>query len=539
MVNYNENIRKLHLQNNNPCLDLRSSAVSKIYCSILIILTLLAADKASAQNIDSLKGLLPNRTGIKKCDVLYELAYACIDIDNKASVEWSNKSLQLASIAGDSMRIVRASRIKAYGFRRLGMIDSSLRIYNYLLPIARRHNLTQEIKHTLNVLSLNYVHKSFYDKALKYGFESLELREKDGDKAEVSMALNNIGVVYFKLEDYDKALDYFLRSLDMNRMRVSSHLITTLVNISVCYAYESNYKQAKKFVDEAISTCGGQCLDELQMQADFALGLIAFSTENYLEAEEHFYTSFQLASQLKNERFQLDNIVYLTQTYLKNGKVQEVKSLAEISESLLSSKLTYNQGMIEVYAELIKVYERSDEPQKVKLYQKRYIELKDSLFSYQFAKNLMRVEADYIGRENQARMDAKNKILRLNEDVIVRQRYVNIFIGVVAILLMVLAYILSRMNRQKRTANQLLELRVRERTRELEVNRDLLARSLEERSIEMQRISVDVKRNIATIKGLCMLGMKEGEGLSTSQYIDKIDCTSDQLLSIVNRFVSN
>ena len=194
---------------------------------------------------------------------------------------------------------------------------------------------------------------------------------------------------------------------------------------------------------------------------------------------------------------------------------------------------------MQVYAELIKVYEISGEPQKVKLYQKKYIELKDILYNYQFAKNLMRVEADYIGRENQAKVDAQNKILALNEDVIIRQRYVNIFIGVVAVLLVILAYILVRMNRQKKTANQLLELRVRERTRELEVNRDLLARSLEERSIEMQRISVDVKRNIATIKGLCILGMKDSVGPNTSEYIDKIDDTSDQLLSIVNRFVDN
>ncbi|HTE32511.1 MAG TPA: hypothetical protein VK666_19155 [Chryseolinea sp.] len=213
--------------------------------------------------------------------------------------------------------------------------------------------------------------------------------------------------------------------------------------------------------------------------------------------------------------------------------------MAEISENLLSSKLTYNQGLVQVYAELIKVYEISGEPQKVKLYQKKYIELKDILYNYQFAKNLMRVEADYIGRENQAKVDAQNKILALNEDVIIRQRYVNIFIGVVAVLLVILAYILVRMNRQKKTANQLLELRVRERTRELEVNRDLLARSLEERSIEMQRISVDVKRNIATIKGLCILGMKDSVGPNTSEYIDKIDDTSDQLLSIVNRFVDN
>ena len=42
--------------------------------------------------------------------------------------------------------------------------------------------------------------KAYYDKALKYLFESLEIRKIDGDKFEISVALHNIGLVYYKLE---------------------------------------------------------------------------------------------------------------------------------------------------------------------------------------------------------------------------------------------------------------------------------------------------------------------------------------------------
>jgi len=297
-----------------------------MHYSILTVLAFLTLETASAQRIDSLKALLPATMGLKKCDVLYQLAYECIDFDNDASIEWGNKSLQLAKSYGDSLRIVKASRIKAVGFRRLGLIDSSLTVSNYILPIARRNKFDQELKHILNGLTIIYVHKSFYDKALRYSFESLELRKKIGSDADVGVALNNVGLVYFKLEDYDKALDYFFKDIELRNKTNSSYFLnTTLINIGLCYAYKGNYKEATQYVGQSTSWCNEKCSDTLQIRSNFALGLIAYGMKNYAKAEEYFYNSFQLARRLNNEQFQLDNIVYLTQTYVKNGRSMKLR----------------------------------------------------------------------------------------------------------------------------------------------------------------------------------------------------------------------
>ena len=88
-------------------------------------------------------------------------------------------------------------------------------------------------------------------------------------------------------------------------------------------------------------------------------------------------------------------------------------------------------------------------------------------------------------------------------------------------------------------ANQLLEQKVKERTVELEQNRDALQRSLEERDIQAKKISTDIKSSLATIKGLCAVGLKDIEAQGANQYISKIDGTSDHLLNIVNRTFSN
>ncbi len=148
----------------------------------------------------------------------------------------------------------------------------------------------------------------------------------------------------------------------------------------------------------------------------------------------------------------------------------------------------------------------------------------------------MRVEAEYMAHENRARIDAQNNILSTEYGIIARQRFLNIFIGIIAALLVIITFILIRTNHHKKLMNDLLEQRVKERTKELEINKDLLQRSLNERDIQMQRLSGDIKRTMATIKGLCFLGMKDKEQPTSSQYMDKIDSTSDQLLHIINRF---
>ena len=71
------------------------------------------------------------------------------------------------------------------------------------------------MKSILNGLAYASISKANYDKALKYLFESLELKKIDGDKFEISVALHNIGLVYYKLDDSDKALKYYQEALNL------------------------------------------------------------------------------------------------------------------------------------------------------------------------------------------------------------------------------------------------------------------------------------------------------------------------------------
>ena len=115
------------------------------------------------------------------CDILYQIAYEYIDKDNQLGLQYAKQALNAAKEYGDSLRIVKAGRIKSLAFRRLGEFDSSMTLSMEVLEIARRQGYKSELKNILNALALVHTHSANYDKALNYYFQSLEIDDNDDE----------------------------------------------------------------------------------------------------------------------------------------------------------------------------------------------------------------------------------------------------------------------------------------------------------------------------------------------------------------------
>src|SRR5258705_10057565 len=90
------------------------------------------------------------------------------------------------------------------------------------LGIARRNqkndeNLKGQLKFILNNAGLAYTYLGNYDKALDYHYQSLLIREEEGDKKSIRNALNNIGLVFYHLKDDDKAIQHYLRAVEISK----------------------------------------------------------------------------------------------------------------------------------------------------------------------------------------------------------------------------------------------------------------------------------------------------------------------------------
>ncbi|HEX6223134.1 MAG TPA: tetratricopeptide repeat protein [Chryseolinea sp.] len=506
--------------------------------TFFLLLTVFAAPFAWAEKkeIDSLESLLACSSIVERIDKLNELAYLYGERDYKKGLQLANQALKIARELGDTLQIVKAGRATSYFFRRLNQLDSALTLGSELLPQARKKGFVVELKSILNGLAYVTILNANYDKALMYLFESLEIRKRDGDKFEISVALHNIGLVYYKLGNTGTALEYYQEALSLKNQTDNKYdLDLLLVNIGLCYAYSNLCREATRYIDDGFSKCNNNCSDDRLVQGFLGYGIILFHEDEYSKAEKQFLKSYTLAKKVEAERFQLENIIWLSKIYIHDNKLAAAEKYLVEAEEIIQKNSPFKLELIGIYEQFFKLYQKKEDFKKISIYQAKYISLKDSIFNDEVTKNLMKAEAEFQERENRSRIESQNKILTLKEEVIYRQKVANASMGGIAFLVIILTVILARNNRQKQLRNKLLDEQVKERTKELEMNSNALQRAVQERYVLISEASSDIQSSIATLKGLCFLGSKEIDHPLATEYWKQLDNTSNGLSAVLNK----
>jgi hypothetical protein len=328
---------------------------------------------------------------------------------------------------------------------------------------------------------------------------------------------------------------YFKKSLDLKtKTKNNQDLERTMINISLCYAYTNEFLSGKNFADRAIAICGSDCNKEILMEGNFSLGVIYFGQNNLGDSKIHFLKSYTFAKNVNSERFQIDNIVYLSRICVLQNQDTEAANYLSEAEELIKKGSQFNLELIKIYSSFFQYYLEQGDFKKTAFYQNKYIQLKDSIYNEELTTNLMRIEADYVQRENEAKITSQNQVILLKEEVIRRQNLLNASVSVIAVVLIVLAIVLLKNNKQRKMINELLELRVKERTKELELNRNELQRSVSERDLLIEKTAQSIRSSLASIKGICEVGLKDISEPSARLYIQKVEETSDSLSNTLN-----
>jgi tetratricopeptide (TPR) repeat protein len=476
---------------------------------------LLLGVQAHSQKIDSLKNALLHQSGEERFSILYELVFEYLGkVDFPEALKYIEEAQQVAGRYDDSLHIVKAGRVKGQILFELHRIADAINEYQDVVLVSKRNNFNREYESILNALAVGYSLQAAYDKALQIHFECLELREKNGNLEAISATLNNIGFVYYKLNNYDKALEYYKRILDLSYE--VSFKANLLLNIGLCYIDLRNFSTARKFIDAGLKVCAPNCSDLIVIQGKFALGVSLFYMKKPKEAEGYFAASYELAKKDKDKRFQIENLIYLGRISAVQGHPDDAKKFLRMAESV-ADETEYNELLINIYKQFSEVYTQAKEYENVTLYQGKYITLKDSLFSRELTKNLMRIQTEFEERENKAKIAAQSQILKLNEEAIDRQGSLNILMGTVAVLFIALVLILVRINRDKQKINSLLEQKVRERTQSLECSLVALQQSHTGLEEFILKTCKDIQSPVVTMRGLSNIMMADSDDPQTTR----------------------
>lgn len=509
--------------------------------------------------IDSLRQELIRANTNQKYEIYMNLFIQYMDNNNLKSFEMASLALEFAILSKDTSNIVKAYRAHGFALTMLGKNKDGVESFSKGLRLAEEKDYRELQKYLLNNLANTYNYMSNYDKALEFHFKSLVIREEDGKPDEVAIAYNNIGLVYYKLKDFDRALEYYTKALRIKEeVKITYDLDRLRVNMSLCLIELREFKRAIEQVNEAYKICGSQCSDRIRLEGSYALGMAHLGLRDLNAALSFFEKSYALAEKLNDQRFVAENLVGISNVKLLSGNVNAALSDLKKAESILINS-SLKDELIRVYKDIAELYKNKNDFTNASLYQGKYIELKDSVFSDNLLRNLTRVQTDFEERENLATIAAKDQLIIMKEEALAKQRRLNFAIGIIAALFISLALVLYQSAKSKQKANmalqeakqtieqqnemledqnEKLEKEVAKQTKELQLTNKILADVNNELDNFIYKISHDIRGPLATLKGLCVVAISDVRDEKGLDYLKKLGATADKLNYILSRLMT-
>lgn len=527
-----------------------------IICGCVLFFDTAGQTSSEQKVIDSLLNAMAKTDNEKQLMAInVELGWNFLNGNNLEAFRYASKGYDLSKQFGDSARMVRSGRVAGFALKELDRVPESITFFKEVLPIAKRnrnvHAFKDEYKRILNGLAVDHTYLAEYDKALEYNFESLVVREAEGDQSAISVALNNIGLVYFKLHNFENALRYYEKSLDIRiEQRDTAYLHKAYLNIGLCYLNTNRFKEAREYTLRAVSLCGDHCDDEIIMSAEFSLGESSFYTGDFKEAVSHLDKSLAIARKRNDRRWQAENLVTLGVVLIKSKEYPHAQIYLEEADSIARNS-GYNQLLVDVYKHFSSMYNLTGDYKNEAFYQGKYIQLSDSLFGQGLVKNIGKIQANYEERENIATIADRD--FSLNQ-----QRKLNVAWVVIAFMAGLLVLVLQFGNRNIKRVNaklseakeviQLQNAELENKNRELDIEVDKktidLARvnqSLKQVNDELDnfiyKTSHDIRGPLASLKGMCNVALLDVKDPIALEYLKKLDATAERLNSILTRLV--
>ncbi len=523
--------------------------------ALLVSLQVLAQDY---QKIDSLQRSLRTKSDTLRYDILFDLFIEYARSNTDSAIYYSELSLKQAFAIGDSSKIAKSFHALGNSKAEGGQIKVGINEMQIAYGIADRNNLSNRKKYVLNSLALAHTRTGDYDIALDYNFQSLRIREEEGDKESISISLNNIGLVYLEISDFENALNYFERSYTLKKeIGNLDDIEIRLTNLGYCYSGLEQYDKAIEVFLEAFETCKNNCKKDMMVKVHNAMGNGYHKLGKLNDARVHHRAAIALAREVGIPREECIGFRALAKIEFDEGILEKAIQYLD-SAHRVATKTDLKIELLENYFVYSKIYSDQGNFRKSTEYQQKYIDLNKQIYSGELIQKISRITSDYSERENLKTIAAKDQVLLLQEEIIARQRSQYFFIITITALIVGLALVLYWSNRKQRRANAALaeakatierqnvllqdanhelEEKVIKRTRELHSSNESLRKANEEMDNFIYKTSHDIRGPLASLKGICNVALMDVKDPVALTYFHKLDVSSIKLNNTLSRLL--
>jgi len=410
--------------------------------------------------------------------------------------------------------------------------------YKAIERFEKQQNEIAQIRY-YNILGFSFLLLSDYNKALEYGFRSLQLSIKYNLGNQMANANNNIGAIYMHLGYHTDALGYYLKAKSLYEQgQDSAQYANTLNNIGVIYLEVEAVETAKTYLDMAY---------DIYQKTDHQTGigntsnnlLVYFRHAKMPDSAEYFFNqSIKIGTQLNNH-YALSNaflekgnlftalndppnaIAY----YLKSDsvaslvKLMQMRSVAriEIAKTYLGMKeldsaYTFTRSAYDIALEIGNkkleyvaneffslIFQERKEFEKALNHRNLAIEQKAEFQAQSHASHMYRLEIEELNRdkERQQIFIAEQKMHIASQRNQLHITMVSFF--ALLVILSFIYYYFFNKNRQKQT-KQAYENKIRH---SLEMTKAVLEAEIQER----KRIGMELHDGLGPLLGLVKLNI--------------------------------
>ncbi|MBS3781192.1 MAG: DUF2791 family P-loop domain-containing protein [Candidatus Thermoplasmatota archaeon] len=215
-------------------------------------------------------------------------------------------------------------------------IGSSLDYYKQAFNINKKvHDVAMEDT-ILNNIGRTYYHKAEFDKAIDNLLESIESKERRGNKYGISLSLVNLGAIHAEKGELDKALDYHERSLNIVEELGENYCkAINLRNLGYISSLNGELDEAQTHYQESLeaSTQVGDKTQNAETHA--ALGRLYLRKGSIEKAEEEATQALKISKKVKSARESAIANRILGRVFWEEGEEEKGLNKLEEAESTL------------------------------------------------------------------------------------------------------------------------------------------------------------------------------------------------------------
>lgn len=347
----------------------------------------------------------------------------------------------LKSSKNDTNRVIILNTLAAYLI--IGDdYDSSLMVSNEALLLSERLGYQAGKASSLRKQGVARIQSGEYARALECLLQSLRINETLNNREEIFKLQNNIGNLYYSQGNYESALSWFMKAYAQKKDDAFTN-----ENVGITYLAEKNYKLALVFLEKAMKLYSQKDDDSGVSNTMNGIGTIYEYQGSYGQALEYYFQALKIKEDIKDIQGQIDALSGISDIYIKQKKYNQA-ILNENKSLMMAKEIGYLSSMQKSEDRLHKAYDALGLKDKAFEHYKKYILIKNEIYSEEETKKTIRAEMNF----DFDKQEAISKALHV-EEIKHQQTQRNIFIFGFILILVFSTFLFRSFKKTQRQKN--------------------------------------------------------------------------------------